>query len=73
VIVAHAGTVSRSITIIGFALLISAMAGLEFAARRGISGIPTVGQWLGYLMRSRAGRALVLLGWWWLGWHYFAR
>ena len=55
---------SRSITIIGFALLISAMAGLEFAARRGISGIPTVGQWLGYLMRSRAGRALVLLGWW---------
>ena len=64
---------SRSITIIGFAVLISAMAGLEFAARRGISRIPTLGQWLGYLMRSRTGRALVLLGWWWLGWHYFAR
>jgi hypothetical protein len=64
---------SRSITIIGFAVLISTMAGLEFAARRGISRIPTLGQWLGYLMRSKTGRALVLLGWWWLGWHYFAR
>ena len=64
---------SRSITIIGFAVLISTMAGLEFAARRGIGRIPTLGQWLGYLMRSKTGRALVLLGWWWLGWHYFAR
>jgi Family of unknown function (DUF6186) len=64
---------TRSITVIGFAALISAMAGLEFAARRGISRIPTLGQWLGYLMKSRTGRALVLLGWWWLGWHYFAR
>jgi hypothetical protein len=64
---------SRNITIIGFAVLISTMAGLEFAARRGISRIPTLGQWLGYLMRSKTGRALVLLGWWWLGWHYFAR
>jgi len=64
---------SRGITVIGFAVAISAMAGLEIAARRGVSRIPTLGQWLGYLMRSRAGRALVLLGWWWLGWHYFAR
>jgi uncharacterized protein DUF6186 len=64
---------SRNITIIGFAVLISTMAGLEFAARRGISRIPTLGQWLGYLMRSKTGRALVLVGWWWLGWHYFAR
>jgi hypothetical protein len=54
-------------------VLISTMAGLEFAARRGISRIATLGQWLGYLMRSKTGRALVLLGWWWLGWHYFAR
>ena len=28
---------------------------------------------LGYLMRPKIGRALVLAGWWWLGWHYFAR
>jgi len=64
--------ITRTITIVGFAALISAMFALEFMARRG-SRIPTAGQWLGYLMRSRSGRALVLLGWWWLGWHYFAR
>ena len=25
------------------------------------------------LQRVRVGRWLVLLGWWWLGWHLFAR
>jgi hypothetical protein len=24
-------------------------------------------------MRARAGRAAILLGWLWIGWHYFAR
>jgi Family of unknown function (DUF6186) len=70
---AGAAVITRVITAIGFAGLIMAMFGLEFAARRGSQQIPTLGQWLGYLMRSRAGRGLVLLGWWWLGWHYFAR
>ncbi|HTT50195.1 MAG TPA: DUF6186 family protein [Streptosporangiaceae bacterium] len=65
--------ITRTLTIIGFAALISAMLALEFVARRGSPRIPTAGQWLGYLMRSRAGRAVILLGWWWLGWHYFAR
>jgi hypothetical protein len=65
--------ITRIMTIVGFTAAIAAMFTLEFMARRGSSRIPTAGQWLGYLMRSRAGRALVLLGWWWLGWHYFAR
>ena len=25
------------------------------------------------VQRGRVGRWLVLLGWWWLGWHLFAR
>lgn len=61
------------ITLAGFVAVIAAMFVLEFLARRPGSKIPTVGQWFGYLMRPRAGRVLVLLGWWWLGWHYFAR
>jgi hypothetical protein len=61
------------ITLAGFIAVIGAMLVLEFRARRPGSRIPTVGQWLGYLMRPRIGRVLVLLGWWWLGWHYFAR
>jgi hypothetical protein len=64
---------TRIITIIGFACVIGALAALEVVARRGTTRIPTLGQWLGYVMRPRTGRALILLGWLWLGWHYFAR
>src|SRR5215472_13850658 len=64
---------TRAITIVGFLVLVLAMIVLEILARRPGSRIPTVGQWLGYLMRPKLGRFLILLGWWWLGWHYFAR
>ena len=66
-------TVTRAITIAGFVVVIAAMLVLEALGRRDSSRIPTAGQWLGYLMRRRTGRVLILLGWWWLGWHYFAR
>jgi hypothetical protein len=61
------------ITIIGFVGVIAALVTLEILGRRGIRGIPTLSEWLGYVMRPRAGRALVLAGWLWLGWHFFAR
>ena len=64
---------TRAVTIAGFAVLIAAMITLEVLGRRPGSRIPAAGEWLGYLMRPRIGRVLVLLGWWWLGWHYFAR
>jgi len=59
--------VTRVLTILG------ALAVLELLGRRKGSRIPTLGEWLGYVMRSRAGRLLILLGWLWLGWHYFSR
>jgi Family of unknown function (DUF6186) len=65
--------VTRVITIVGFAAVILAAGGLEFLARREGSRIPRLGEWLGYVMRPRAGRLLILLGWLWLGWHYFSR
>ena len=55
------------------ALMVMRFGAMELLARRPKSKIPTMGQWLGYLMRPRIGRVLVLLAWWWLGWHYFAR
>lgn len=64
---------TRAITVAGFAVIIAAMVILEILGRRRSSRIPTLGEWLGYVMRPRAGRALILLGWLWLGWHYFAR
>jgi ABC-type dipeptide/oligopeptide/nickel transport system permease subunit len=65
--------VTRVLTILGFAAVIAALAALELLGRRKGSPIPTLGEWLGYVMRSRAGRLLILLGWLWLGWHYFSR
>jgi hypothetical protein len=65
--------VTRVITITGFAALILALFVLEFLSRRKDSRIPTLGEWLGYVMRPKAGRLLILLGWLWLGWHYFSR
>lgn len=64
---------SRAITVVGFAVVIAVLVGLELLGRRRTNRIPTVGEWLGYVMRPRTGRALILLGWLWLGWHYFAR
>ena len=65
--------VTRVLTILGFAAVIAALAVLELLGRRKGSRIPTLGEWLGYVMRSRAGRLLILLGWLWFGWHYFSR
>jgi hypothetical protein len=65
--------VTRVITIVGFSGVIAGIVILEIVARRPGTRIPTLGEWLGYLMRPKTGRAIVLLGWLWLGWHYFAR
>jgi Family of unknown function (DUF6186) len=64
---------TRTITIVGFVVVILALVTLELLGRRKIGRIPTLSEWLGYIMRPRAGRALILAGWLWLGWHYFAR
>ena len=59
---------TRVVTIIGFSCVIVALFVLEIIGRRRTTRVPTLGEWLGYLMRARAGRAAILLGW-----HYFAR
>ncbi len=63
----------RTVTVIGFVVIIAVLVVLEILARRRIGRIPTLGEWLGYVMRRPIGRALILAGWLWLGWHYFAR
>jgi hypothetical protein len=64
---------TRSITIAGFAVVILVLVTLEILARRKNSPIPKLGEILGYAMRPKAGRFLILLGWLWLGWHFFSR
>jgi hypothetical protein len=63
----------RVITVIGFAAVVLALFLLEYLGRRKNSSIPTLGEILGYAMRPRVGRLLILLGWLWVGWHFFAR
>jgi Family of unknown function (DUF6186) len=63
----------RIVTVIGFVAVIVALIALETLGRRKIGRIPALGEWLGYVMRAPTGRALILAGWLWLGWHYFAR
>jgi len=62
-----------TITVVGFVVVIAALVVLEVLARRKVGRIPTLSEWLGFVMRRPIGRALILAGWLWLGWHYFAR
>jgi len=60
------------LTVVGFAVITVALVGLEATARRDESR-PTIGDVFSVLVSSNTGRFLVLLGWWWLGWHFFVR
>lgn len=64
---------TRPLILTGFAVVVTVMVGLDVWARwRGLRHL-TAGGALSFVMRTRLGRWFVLLGWWWLGWHLFAR
>lgn len=62
---------SRSVTLLGYALLVVSAGGLEVAARR--RGSATFADALTVTLRSRAARLALLAAWLWLGWHLFVR
>ena len=64
---------SRTVTIVGFALLALAGLALHLRARQPGSRVPRFTDLLGALLETRRGRVGVVLVWWWLGWHFFAR
>jgi Family of unknown function (DUF6186) len=71
-------SLTQWLAISGFAAALLLFAGVEWAARREGSRIPTFGEVCGYVMRYEVGRVPVgrigVFGfWWWLGWHFFAR
>jgi hypothetical protein len=59
-------------TVVAFAVVTVMMLGLEAAARRHESW-PRIGDVFSVLVSRNSGRFLILLGWWWLGWHFFVR
>lgn len=60
-------------TMTGYLLLVGVAVGLQLAATRDGSRIPSLGRVLAHIMRTRAGRIGVLTGWAWVGLHFFAR
>ena len=64
---------SHDITVAGYLAIAYSGAALELLSHRSQSRIPSFGQVLGRLMRTRSGRIGVVAGWAWLGMHFFAR
>jgi len=59
-------------TVLAFAVVTVGLVVLEGMARRSQTW-PNIGDVFTLLMRRPTGRFLVVLGWWWLGWHFFVR
>jgi hypothetical protein len=64
---------SRAITIAGYVLIVLAMVALEVSSSFRGSGIPSFGQMVARIMRTRSGRVGLLAVWAWVGLHFFAR
>ncbi len=62
---------SREITIAGFLVLGAVMVTLVAASWTG--RLPRFGEVVDLLGARRSGRVLVVLAWWWLGWHFLVR
>ncbi|MBN2622550.1 MAG: hypothetical protein JXA83_04235 [Acidimicrobiales bacterium] len=62
---------TRTLTLVGYALVVVAGALVELAARR--RGGATFGDALAAALRPRPVRLLLLAGWLWFGWHVFVR
>ena len=61
----------HAITILVFALLGGALIGLEAVARMVGSKVPTLSRLLTGGLGRRSVQVLVVLSWWWVGWHFF--
>lgn len=64
---------SRAITIAGYAVCVVAMVALEASSAFARSGIPSFGEVVAQVMRTRSGRVGLLTAWAWVGLHFFAR
>ena len=69
---------TRMFAIGAFTLVAMVATGIELAARRQRSRVPSLADILGFVMQYRAGRMpvgrIAVYGFvWWIGWHFFAR
>ena len=60
------------LTVVAFAVVTVGLLLLEGIARQRESW-PTLGDVFTVLVSRNTGRFLIMLGWWWLVWHFFVR
>ncbi len=63
---------SREVTIAAYIAILLIAVALDLAARAG-ARVPTFGEAVTLVSRSRVLRFALLALWWWLGWHFLAR
>jgi len=61
----------HAVTIWVFGLLGLTLLGLEVVARLPRSPVPTLRRMLSGGLGRRSVQVLVVLSWWWVGWHFF--
>ena len=64
---------SHDITIAGYVAVVAGITALQVLATRTRARIPSLGDLLTRAMRTRTGRVGMLVGWAWIGLHFFAR
>ena len=62
-----------AIGLLGYCVLVAALIGLTFAARRPGVPIASGSRLIASVRRTRTGRILLALAWAWVGWHLFVR
>jgi hypothetical protein len=62
---------TRAVTLVGYAVFVTAAVALELTARA--RGRATFGDVVTLSLRRRPVRLVVLAAWLWLGWHLFVR
>ena len=63
----------HGITVAGYLALVAAGVVLEVVATRTKAPVPSLGDVLTRIMRTRTGRVGVLVAWAWLGLHFFSQ
>ena len=61
----------HTLTVAVFALLSGGLVVLDLLGRRRGARVPTVGRLLRAALHNRPALVLVVLTWWWFGWHFF--
>lgn len=61
----------HDLTVAVFALLAGVLVILDRLGRRPRKRVPSVGRLLRVALHNRPALVLVVLTWWWFGWHFF--